>query len=78
MPTTKLNEVQKQRLLKLQQIKDLRLNPYPQPDLSSKDSVQKALESLGKIVLIAGRILSLRGHGNILFADLHDKTGKIQ
>ncbi|HAP37860.1 lysine--tRNA ligase [Candidatus Shapirobacteria bacterium RIFOXYD1_FULL_38_32] len=78
MPTTKLNEVQKQRLLKLQQIKDLQLNPYPQPDLSSKDTVQKALESLGKKVLIAGRILSLRGHGNILFADLHDKTGKIQ
>lgn len=78
MPTTKLNEVQKQRLLKLQQIKDFKLNPYPQPDLSSKDTVQKALESIGKKVLIAGRILSLRGHGNILFADLHDKTGKIQ
>jgi len=29
-------------------------------------------------VLVAGRLMSLRGHGKIMFADLQDRAGKIQ
>ena len=78
MADVKLNELQKQRLEKLEKIKSLGLNPYPQPNLSQKSSVVQARESMDKSVEIAGRIMSLRGHGKILFADLHDQTGKIQ
>jgi lysyl-tRNA synthetase class 2 len=78
MPDIKLNDLQKQRLDKLAKIKSLNINPYPQPNLSDKSTVADARESLDKSVLVAGRLMSLRGHGKILFADLHDQTGKIQ
>jgi len=78
MPDIKLNELQKQRLDKLSKIKSLNLNPYPQPNLSDKNTIDQAREMVDQDVLVAGRIMSLRGHGKILFADLHDQTGKIQ
>ena len=75
---TKLNDLQKQRRDKLAKIKSLGIDPYPQPNLSHKSSVTEALNLMDKSVEVAGRIMSLRGHGKILFADLHDQTGKIQ
>ena len=78
MVDIKLNELQRQRLEKLSKIKKLNLDPYPQPNLSQKSTIEDALMSLGKSVEVAGRIMSLRGHGKILFADLQDQTGKIQ
>ncbi len=33
---------------------------------------------LGQTVRVAGRLLAFRGHGKASFADLHDKTGRIQ
>jgi len=78
MSDIKLNELQKQRLDKLAKIKELKLDAYPQPNLADKNSIFEAREMLAKKVLVAGRIMSLRGHGKILFADLHDQTGKIQ
>jgi lysyl-tRNA synthetase class 2 len=78
MADIKLNELQKQRLDKLEKIKSLGLNPYPQPNLSQKSTVAQAREQMDKSVEVAGRLMSLRGHGKILFADLHDQTGKIQ
>ena len=32
----------------------------------------------GKTVEVAGRLMSFRGHGNVVFADLKDETGQIQ
>jgi len=78
MTDIKLNDLQRQRLDKLTKIKELNINPYPQPNLSQKFTISQALQSLDKSVEVAGRIMSLRGHGKILFADLHDETGKIQ
>jgi len=75
---TKLNDLQKQRLEQLAKIKSLGIDPYPQPDLSQKSSIAQALSLMDKSVEVAGRIMSLRGHGKILFADLHDQSGKIQ
>jgi len=78
MADTKINDLQKQRLDKLAKIKSLGIDAYPQPNLSDKSTITDARESLDKSVLVAGRLMSLRGHGKILFADLHDQTGKIQ
>jgi len=78
MPDVKLNDLQKQRQDKLERMKSLGLNQYPQPNLSAKSSISEAREMMDKSVEVAGRLMSLRGHGKILFADLHDQTGKIQ
>lgn len=73
-----MSDLQQQRLDKLKKIKDIGLNPYPQPDLSNKSTCFTALSSLDKNIQVAGRLMSLRGHGKIMFADLSDETGKIQ
>ena len=78
MADIKLNDLQKQRQDKLDRMKALGLNQYPQPNLSQKSPISDAREMMDKSVEVAGRLMSLRGHGKILFADLHDQTGKIQ
>lgn len=71
-------ELRRQRLAKLQKIRELHLDPYPQPNLENKQTCFEALDSLDKTVTVAGRLMLLRGHGKILFADLRDRSGKIQ
>jgi len=63
---------------KLKQLTDLGLDPYPQPNLESKDTCESATTKIDQTVTVAGRLMLLRGHGKILFADLMDRTGKIQ
>lgn len=72
-----MSDLTNQRQTKLDQLK-LVANPYPQPNLASRQTTKESLEMEGKTVTVAGRILLLRGHGKILFTDLHDITGKIQ
>ena len=62
---------QKQRQEKLERMKSIGLNQYPQPNLSQKYPISEAREMMDKSVEVAGRLMSLRGHGKILFADLH-------
>lgn len=76
-------ELIKQREEKLEQIKSLGINPYPsfsgrRDEISSIIEHKDELMSLGKQVAIAGRLMALRGHGQIIFADLTDESGKIQ
>lgn len=66
-----------QRQDKLSQLKSI-TDAYPQPNLACRQSTQESLGMEGQSVTVAGRILLLRGHGKILFADLHDLSGKIQ
>ncbi len=73
-----MSDLRLQRLNKLAGIKSLGLDPYPQPDLSHKQSCQEAKNLIDQTVTVAGRLMSLRGHGKILFADLLDRTDKIQ
>ncbi|MFH1412829.1 MAG: lysine--tRNA ligase [bacterium] len=71
------------RIKKLEQIKEQGINPYPAVVnrsyeagnvLSSFDDLKKKEEN----IVLAGRLRSLRSHGNISFADLEDYSGKIQ
>jgi len=73
-----MSDLANQRLQKLNSLKKLKLDPYPQPDLENRDFCETIPQKLDKMVTVAGRLLLLRGHGRILFADLIDKTGKIQ
>jgi lysyl-tRNA synthetase class 2 len=77
MAQSQFQLLRQQRRDKLKRLQDLG-NPYPQPDLSHKQSISQARASLNQNVTLAGRIMSLRGHGKILFADLLDRSGRIQ
>ncbi|MBI2196397.1 lysine--tRNA ligase [Candidatus Daviesbacteria bacterium] len=72
-----LQDLQKERLKKLKNIQRLGINPYPSKS-NRKHTTQIARKMMGKKVVVAGRIRSLRNMGKITFADLEDATGKIQ
>ena len=73
-----MSDLEKARRDKLQRVEELGLDPYPQPNLVAKNTCNEITNYLDKVVTVAGRLLLLRGHGKILFADLHDRTGKTQ
>jgi len=71
------------RIKKLTELKKAGFNPYPAK--TNKDfSVRQVLDDFQsltqakKIINIAGRLRSLRLHGNLAFGDLEDATGRIQ
>src|SRR3989339_598008 len=70
--------VRDERLEKLKKIKDLGIDPYPSKLKFDRKSISTALDSFGTEIAVAGRLLILRGHGNVIFADLVDESGKIQ
>jgi lysyl-tRNA synthetase class 2 len=72
-----IDKFKQDRLKKLKKIRELGLNPYPS-SFEKKFSVLDATKCEGKTVKTAGKLYSLRTHGNIAFADLKDETGKIQ
>lgn len=74
MDESKLIKVRKE---KVQQLKELGINPYP-ANFDKTHTIKQTLNSEGKDIKTAGRIYSYREHGNIAFADLRDETGKIQ
>lgn len=65
------------RIDKLAGIKQLGWDPYAHT-FEKKQTVAQALAMEGQLVRTAGKLFSLREHGNIAFADLKDETGKIQ
>jgi lysyl-tRNA synthetase class 2 len=73
-----MSDLVQQRQEKLTELKRLGFDPYPQPNLETKQTCAQVRSSDGQIVTVAGRLMSLRGHGKIIFADLHDLSGKIQ
>src|SRR3989344_2232873 len=72
-----------ERLKKLQILRDAGIDPYPAISRRS-DSISNFLNTFdarmesGQKVVLAGRLLSIRKQGGIIFADLFDGTGKIQ
>ena len=75
-----------ERIKKLEALEGQGIEPYGQRFLRT-DSIEKLREKfdslkdeqIGKVkVQIAGRIMLVRGHGKVVFADLHDASGKIQ
>lgn len=72
-----IENMQKERLKKLENIKTLGVDPYPASTKREHTAIQ-ALDMFGQPVAVAGRVRSLRPHGKITFADLEDESGKIQ
>ena len=71
------SELIKTRKEKIAKIRSIGWNPYA-ASYPKTHTIAEALKSDGKKVSTAGRLFSFREHGNIVFADLHDETGKIQ
>src|SRR3989338_4757825 len=72
-----------ERLKKLAELKKQGINPYPAKTLRTYliNQVSADFEKLEKnnqVVCLAGRLRSLRQHGNLTFANLEDSSGKIQ
>lgn len=74
------NEIQR-RESKIQLARSLGLKPFgePYPVTSHAGEITENCDSLaGQEVKIAGRLMAFRGHGKATFADLRDRSGRIQ
>jgi lysyl-tRNA synthetase class 2 len=78
MAKQKLEEIKKLRLQKVEKLAKMGIDPYPSKPKRAKIQVADALKKMGRQVSVAGRLLGLREHGNVVFADLCDETGKVQ
>lgn len=76
-----IENLRKVRLEKLKKIRELGFDPYPSSWEKLKNRQQAVSirqQELGTKVVMAGRIMALRTHGGITFADLSDESAQIQ
>jgi len=76
-----LKDFRDERLRKLEDLKDLGVNPYPAKAKRTKNNLDikedfKTLE--GKEVSVVGRIVSIRKFGKIAFIVIRDQSGDVQ
>ena len=74
-------ELRAVKLEKLNKLKALGINPYPalsNKNLDNIDLVNNFDKHENQEVTAAGRIISKRGHGKLVFLDIKDESGKIQ
>ena len=73
-----MTQEEKNRLLKLEKIRSMGINPYPQR-FDKKQSLLECFDlAEGKKVKTAGRIIMFRDMGKLTFAHLQDESGKMQ
>ncbi|MCL9972318.1 MAG: lysine--tRNA ligase [Candidatus Pacebacteria bacterium] len=78
-----LDDIRAERVKKLELLRSKGIDPYPIDSTRTHELVAvrrdfSALESSGESVTVSGRIMSLRGQGGIIFADLFDGTDRMQ
>ncbi len=78
MAKQKLEEIRKKRQDKINRLKELGINPYPSKLNFPNKPISEALCLLDQEGAVAGRVMAWREHGNVVFADLKDESGKIQ
>ena len=76
-------DIRAERVKKLEILKKSGMEPYPARsarDTSIADLLAnfEKWEKSGKPVTIAGRVMTIRGQGGIMFADIFDGTGRLQ
>ena len=78
-----LEDIRSERIAKLNALREKGINPYP-ATTARTHTIQEFLEQHEELekseaeVTIAGRIISVREHGALIFADLFDGTEKTQ
>ncbi|GAB4141374.1 MAG: lysine--tRNA ligase [Patescibacteria group bacterium] len=81
---TNIDEIKNVRRQKLQNFLNAKKNPYPNKPSSARTLAKVAKENFDELstkkikILLAGRITSIREHGNSAFVDLQDTSDKIQ
>ncbi|MEY4747426.1 MAG: hypothetical protein RLZZ416_475 [Candidatus Parcubacteria bacterium] len=76
-------DIRSERIKKLDILKEAGMAPYPAStnrDTNADDFIAgfSELEKSGRRATLSGRLMSLRGQGGIMFADVNDGTGKVQ
>ena len=76
-------DIRAERQKKLELLKSAGMQAYPvdsHRDTSNADALAAfdELEKSGKKVHLGGRVMSLRGQGGIMFADIFDGSGRMQ
>lgn len=70
-----------ERIAKAEKLRELGINPYPAKARRthlSADIVTRFADLEEKTVVVAGRLMLLREHGKIAFAQVQDQSGRIQ
>lgn len=78
MAQQRLEEIKKIRLDKTEKLRSLGVNPYPSRLEFKNSPIVEALKKEKHETAVAGRVMSTRGHGAILFMDIRDDSGQIQ
>ena len=78
-----IDEIRGLRIKKLALLRQEGINPYPgdsKRELSLKDAISgfESLEKGKEVKWIAGRVMSIRGQGAIIFITLNDGTASFQ
>jgi len=75
-----IEEFREERIQKLEQLRELGLNPYPAKAERSTviGELLENFEPSENTVNVTGRIRAQRGHGKLRFYDLRDESGQIQ
>lgn len=69
------------RIEKLEKLKGMGIDPYPsksERSISNTEILEHYEKYEGKSVTVAGRLMSLRNHGQIVFGHIQDPTGRVQ
>lgn len=77
------DDIRKARLAKLALLKEKGIDPYPARTTRTHtiDDIIRNFDALSKNieqVIVAGRVMSFRSQGALIFCDLYDGTGKFQ
>ena len=79
---SQFNEQERLRREKLVQLQEAGKDPFDVYKVNRTHSSQQVKDNYeeleGKDVTVAGRIMSKRGQGKVVFSDIHDRDGKIQ
>ncbi len=78
MSNSRLAEIRQVRLQKLAQLRQLGIDPYPPKYSLPLTDISQARTQSGEVISLSGRLMRLREHGQVVFADLKDSTGQIQ
>lgn len=78
-----LDEIRAERLAKLEILRAAGIDPYPARSFRTNEIAEAcnhfdAWKEEQRILTLAGRIMSLRDHGNSVFLDIVDGSGRIQ
>lgn len=73
-----LEQLREERLKKLAKIRQAGIDPFPARLIGERTEIEKAKALSGSTFWVAGRLMALRKHGGLIFADLKDESGQIQ